>query len=35
LIAFGLIYAWLYRKRSLVARLEDEVGELEAAMETA
>ena len=35
LIAFGLIYAWLLRKRLLVARLEDEVGELEAAMETA
>ena len=35
LTAFGLIYAWLLRKRLLVARLEDEVGELEAATETA
>lgn len=35
LLAFGLVYAWLLTKRLGVARLEDEVGELEATVETA
>ena len=35
LLAFGLVYAWLLTKRLGVARLEDEVGELEATAETA
>ena len=35
LLAFGLVYAWLLTKRLGVAQLEDEVGELEATVETA
>jgi heme exporter protein C len=35
LLAFGLVYAWLLTRRLGVARLEDEVGELEATVETA
>jgi hypothetical protein len=35
LTAFAIIYAWLLTKRLAIARLEDEVGELEAATETA
>jgi heme exporter protein C len=34
-LAFGIVYAYLLTQRLAVARLEDEVGELEAAVETA
>jgi heme exporter protein C len=35
MVAFGIVFAYLLTKRLAVARIEDEVGELEATVETA
>jgi hypothetical protein len=35
ILAFGIVFAYLLVRRLAVASMEDEVGELEAAVETA
>jgi hypothetical protein len=35
LLAFGIVFAYLLTRRLAVARMEDEIGELEAVVENA